>query len=377
MALTNFSQLTTEQLTVWSRDFWKETRNQSFVMSFMGKGAGNMIQHISELKPGNNGARAVLTLLNNAQGDGVVGDNTLEGNEAELKSSDCVIQIDQWRYAHRLEGRMADQKSIVGFRENARDQAAYRAADIIDQLAFLTASGVAYSKTTDGQTRVGSQLPNLSFASDVTPPSTNRFYRWDGTNKVLAAGNTASVATGDTPSWEMLVKLKALAVNKYIPQIRTEDGVLVYNVFMTPQGIANLKLDANFLEAWKWAQQRGDRNPLFKGSPHGTRTGIYIDGLNILEYRHVYNTLGAASGSKWGGGTVDGQRVLLMGAQALGFADLDRQMPIWVEKDFDYDNSPGISIGRRFGFKKPTFFSTYSQSTEDHAIICCDTALSA
>src|SRR5690348_7569241 len=105
MSLTNFGLLTAEQLTVWSRDFWKETRNQSFVMSFLGDGPNAMIQRVKELKPGNNGARAVLTLINNAQGDGVVGDNTLEGNEAQLKSSDCVINIDQWRYAHRLEGR--------------------------------------------------------------------------------------------------------------------------------------------------------------------------------------------------------------------------------------------------------------------------------
>jgi N4-gp56 family major capsid protein len=374
--LTNYGAMTTEQLTVWSRDFWRETRNQSFLMSFLGDGPTSMIQRVKELRAGNNGARAVLTLLNNAQGDGIVGDNTLEGNEAELKTSDCVINLDQWRYAHRLEGRMADQKSVVGFRANAKDQAAYRAADIVDQLGFLTASGVSYAFNTDGSARIGSQLPLLSFAGDVTAPSLNRYVRWDGTAHALAAGNTAVVAAADLPSWKMLVKLKAYAVNNYVPPNRTDSGVLVWNVFMTPDGIAALKMDTDFLEAWKLAQQRGDKNPIFEGTKHGGRLGIFIDGLNILEYRHVYNTRGAVDTAKWGaGGHIDGQRVLLMGAQALAFADLDRQTPIWVEKDFDYENSPGISVGRRFGLKKPTFFNSHTQSIEDHAIVCCDTAI--
>lgn len=377
MAVTNFSLLTTNQLTAWCRDFWKEVRNQSFVMPFVGDGASAMIQRVKELKPGNNGARAVLTLINNAAGDGIVGDNTLEGNESEIKSSDTVINIDQWRYAHRLEGRMADQKSVVAFRNNAKDQAAYKAADILDQLAFLTASGVSYTKTTNGATRTGSQLPLLSFAGDVRTPSANRYVTWNAASGSLLpnAGNGSILAT-DTPSWKMLVLLKAYAVNQYIPWLRTSNGILHYNVFMTPDGIAKLKLDTDFITAWRYARERGEANPIFKGTPHGGREGIYIDGLNILEYRHVYNTKGAADGSKWGsGGHVDGQAVLLMGAQALGYADLDRQQPIWVEKDFDYDNSPGISIGRRYGLLKPQFLSTYSNTTEDHAIIRCDTAI--
>lgn len=376
MSLTNFGLLTTNQLTVWSRDFWKEARNMSFVMSFVGDGPMSMIQRVKELKRGNNGSRAVLTLINNAQGDGVVGDNTLEGNEAEIKSSDCIINLDQWRYAHRLEGRMADQNSVVEFRSNAKDQAAYKAADILDQLAFLTMSGVSYTKNTNGSSRVGSQLPLLTYAADVTAPSANRYVRWNAATNALAAGDTTAVAATDLPSWKMLVRLKAYAINNFVPWIRLENGVAMYNVFMSPDGIAALKMDSDFLEAWKHAQIRGDKNPLFKGTEHGGKEGIYIDGLNILEYRHVYNTRGATDGSKWGsGGHVDGQRVLLCGAQALGYADLDRQAPIWVEKDFDYDNSPGISIGRQYGLKKPTFNSSYTNTVEDHGIVCCDTAI--
>ena len=37
MALTNFSALTTEQKTVWSRDLWKMARNMQFLNRFAGK----------------------------------------------------------------------------------------------------------------------------------------------------------------------------------------------------------------------------------------------------------------------------------------------------------------------------------------------------
>ena len=66
-------------------------------------------------------------------GDGVAGDRTLEGNEEAMKSYDQVIRLDMLRHANRHEGKMADQKSVVEFRENSRDVLAYWLADRVDQ----------------------------------------------------------------------------------------------------------------------------------------------------------------------------------------------------------------------------------------------------
>ena len=63
MGLTNFGLLTAEQKTIWSRDLWKNARNQSFIGKFLGSGPGAMVQHITELKKSEKGARAVITLL--------------------------------------------------------------------------------------------------------------------------------------------------------------------------------------------------------------------------------------------------------------------------------------------------------------------------
>lgn len=370
MALTNFSALTNEQKTVWAMDLWKAARNYSFVNKFLGKGPNSMIQHITELKKSEKGARAVITLLADLTGDGVAGDRALEGNEEAMQTSDQVIRIDQLRHANRHEGRMADQKSVVEFRGNSRDVLAYWLADRMDQLAFLTLSGVAYSNKNNGATRVGSDLPMLEFAADVAAPTSNRAVRWDGTNKVLVTSGaaTSAVTATDTPTWKMLVDLKAYAKDQYIRGIKEDGGEEVFHVFLTPQAMARLKMDDNYMLNVRHAMQRSEKNVLFTG------TTVKIDGLYLHEFRHVFNTAGASSGSKWGsGGTVDGCQILFCGAQALAMADIGA--PEWVEKGFDYENSQGISVAKILGFLKPKFKSIYASNTvQDFGVISCYTA---
>ena len=177
MANTNFASLTSEQLTAWSRDFWRVARNMSFINQFAGSGSNAMVQRISELTKSEKGARAVLTLLADMTGDGITGDNTLEGNEESLRAFDITVQLDQLRFANRLAGRLADQKSVVNFREHSRDALAYAIADRIDQLAFLTLSGVSYTQKNNGALRPvytsGQNLGDLAFASDVSAPTSN------------------------------------------------------------------------------------------------------------------------------------------------------------------------------------------------------------
>jgi N4-gp56 family major capsid protein len=362
--LTNFGLLTTEQKTVWSMDLWKQARNLSFVNKFLGSDANAIVHHITELKKDEKGARAVITLLADLTGDGVAGDRMLEGNEEGMQTFDQVIRVDQLRNANRLEGRMADQKSIVTFRSNSKNLLAYWLADRIDQLAFLTLGGVSYTKKPNGATRVGSDLPYLEFAADVSAPSAGRRYRWDGTNKVLVAGGASSaVVAADTPMWELFVQLKAAAKDKYIRGTRTEGGNEIYHAFLCPQAMAKLKLDPTYMQNLRNTVAAGQANKLFTGG------APEIDGIVFHEFRHVPNTLGAASGSKYGGaGTVEGSQILFCGAQALAMADIGA--PEWVEKEFDFGNQPAISVGKILGFLKPKFGSIYeNNSVEDFGAI--------
>ena len=379
MANTNFSALTSEQLTIWSRDFWRVARNMSFINQFAGSGPNSMVQEISELTQSEKGARAVLTLLADMTGDGIVGDNTLEGNEEALRSFDIVVQLDQLRFANRLSGRLADQKSVVNFREHSRDALAYAMADRIDQLAFLSLAGIAYTNKNNGALRPvltsGQNLGDLTFNSDVTAPTSNRHKRINGND--LAAGSVTSITASDTLKYRHIVDLKAFAKDQYIRGMRGAGNEEMYHFFVSPQVMADLKLDSDFLSNVRSAGIRGPNNELFAGS-----SSLMVDGVMVHEFRHVFNTSGATSGSsseagsagyKGGSGAnVDYASCLFCGAQSLAMADIG--LPEIVEDTFDYGNQNGISIGKIFGLKKPKYNSDITGQSEDFGVIRLDVA---
>ena len=381
MALTNFGTLTGDQLQMWSREFWKVARNQSFINQFAGTGSNAMVQRVTELTKNQKGTKANITLLADMTGDGITGDNTLEGNEEALRAYDITIELDQLRFANRIAGRMTDQKTVVNFREQSRDALAYAMADRCDQLAFLTLSGVAYTHKNNGGLRTtsssaGHELVDLEFASDVSAPTGDRHRRWDATSG-LVAGDTTAVADADKIGYRTIVELKAYAKDNYIRGIRGAGNQETFHMFVTPQQMADLKLDSDFLANVRNAGVRGTGNSLFDGS-----ASLMVDGVMIHEFRHVFNTSCAttgtssnagAAGYKWGADAdVVGARALFCGAQALAMADIG--LPEIVEDTFDYENQAGISIGKIFGLRKPKYNSDISGSVQDFGVICLDTA---
>jgi N4-gp56 family major capsid protein len=353
----------------------------SFINQFAGTGQNAMVQRVTELTKNDKGTKAIITLLADMTGDGVTGDNTLEGNEEALRAYDITIELDQLRFANRIAGRMADQKTVVNFREQSRDALAYAMADRMDQLAFLTLSGVAYTHKNNGALRptsgtAGLELVDLEFASDVSAPTAARHRRWDATSG-LVAGDTTAVAAADKLQYETIVELKAYAKDNYLRGIRGAGGDEVFHLFVTPQQMKGLKLDADFLANVRNAGVRGSSNSLFSGS-----SSLMVDGIMVHEFRHVFNTGGAttgtsgnagAAGYKWGADAdVTGGRALFCGAQALAMADIG--LPEVVEDTFDYGNQQGISIGKIFGLRKPKYNSDISGSVQDFGVISLDTA---
>jgi len=361
MAQTDFSRLEETEKVVWARDSWKVARDNSVMMRYVGDDPGSMVQRVKELTKTEKGAKAIITLVYDLEGDGVAGDRRLKGNEDTQSLSQQEIVIDQLRNAEINEGRMSEQKSVVNFRKTARDALGYWLAERMDQMFFLTLSGVQYTMNNNGTTRVGSDLPYLDYAPGADKaPTTNRYLVWDSTGFGVNSANTDLVAA-DTPTWQMLVEAKAYAKENYIKPIRGGNGMEVYNVFMTPTALAKLKLDSDFLAAWRSAMPRSANNPLFKGAEV-----IYVDGLAIYEDRRTYHS------STWGSGAVAGCRTLICGAQALGFADIG--MPYWVEEGEDYENQQGISVGKIFGMMKPQFLGKTSGTLEDFGVLCIDHA---
>ena len=368
MALTNFAALTSEQKLVWSRDVWSAARDQMFIKRFMGTNDNNVIQRVTELTKTEKGEQVIMHLVADLVGDGVVGDNEREGNEEELKSYSDIIRIDLISNQVRNKGKLADQKTVIKFREQAKDKLAYWLANRIDQLSFLTMSNISYAYQNNGAARTGGAFASLAFAADVAAaPTSKRHLRWDvGTtlDQLIESPSTSDVVADDIPTYQMIVDSVAYAKSHYVKPLMA-GGREYYCLFMHPLAIAKLKRDQDFQRAITTAGPRGLDNPWFTGA------AVTIDGAVIHEHRLVYNTTGTAT--KWGGGSIEGTRTLLCGAQSLGMADLGA--PEWDEKTFQYGSQQGISIDKMFGLLKPKFYSNYDASAQDFGVICIDHAL--
>ena len=361
MSLTNFAALTATQKVVWSRDLWKDARDQMFVKKFMGTGTNAMIQRITELTKTEKGEQVLMHLVADLVDDGVIGDNEREGNEEAIQSYNQTLNIDLITHSVRNKGKLSDQKSVINFREIGKDRLAFWLANRVDQLALLTLSGISYAYKNNGAARTGSPFPNLSFAADVSAPTSKRSVMWDGTS--LAVSSTGSITSSYIPSYKMIVDSVAYAKENYMPSLM-DGGKDYYILLVAPGTLAALKKDADYQRAVVGvATKAGETSPWFTG---GT---VMIDGVVIHEHRLVYTTKGTAT--KWGSGNaVNGTRSLLCGAQALGMADIGT--PEWCEKEFQYESQQGINIDKMFGLLKPKFYNIYNGSVQDFSVLAID-----
>jgi N4-gp56 family major capsid protein len=260
---------------------------------------------------------------------------------------------------------MAEQATVIRFREQSKDKLAFWLSDKLDELMFLTLSGRAYTLRLDGTTRTGSQLPSLRFAGDVVAPSSNR---------IIFPGSVTSEATmttADKMSWAVVVRARTLAERKRLRPIRS-GGKGYFGLVISSEQRRDLVLDPTYQTILRSAEKVGDKNPLFSGAIAA------IDGVVIHSHQKVFNTLGLGASSKWGSGsTVDGAQALLLGAQAAGLATLDSMF--WRESDkTDYQNRPGIGVGRMIGMLKPQFKSIYDSNTrQDFGVVAVKTAAAA
>lgn len=362
MAATNFAALNSKQKTIWSRDLWAAARDEMFVKRFTGTSSNSMIQRITELTKDEKGERVLMQLVTDLVEDGTIGDDQREGNEEMMRAFEQEITIDLIAHQLKNKGKLADQKTVINFREQARDKLAYWLANRIDQLVFLALAGVNYAYNNDGSLRQNSPFPNLAFAADIKPLTAKRHLMWDG-GQLLPADDTA-IDNTFLVNYKMIVRAAAYAKTHYIKGLK-EGGKEYYVMLVHPDTLAQLKLDPNYQRAIQHAMPRGATNPWFTG---GITT---VDGIVFHDHRLAYNNRGAATGQRWGvDGNVTGARSLLCGAQALGMCDLGP--PSWDEEYFDYKSKQGISVDKMFGLLPPQFYSIYDKSVETFGVLGID-----
>lgn len=368
MAYTALGAMQPEQKKAWIKESIRVFRENFFFNKFLGTSENSIVQHVTELKKTEKGDRAMIGLVADLQGTGIVGDNDIDGRYEALESSWIEIHTDQLRNGVKSKGRVDDQRSVFEFRKEARDKLAFWRANVTEEMMILTLSGISYAYQTNGALRsVGAQdsLADLEFAADVTTPTANRHFAFNGTS--LVAGDTSTVTTGYVPKYGMIVDAMAEARTRGIKPLRI-GGKDHYAYLCHPKTFARLKKDSDFRDAIINAGDRGMNNPIFSGAT------VTMDGLIIHTNNRVYNTSGTVT--KWGSGNlVEGTRSLLLGCQALAYADLWGDAT-WYEGKDDDDAKDKITIGMYAGMRKPKFLSRLdSNTTQDFGVMALDLTL--
>ena len=368
---TDFGAMQPDKRLAWGHKAYEEFIEQFFFAKWLGDGGNSPIEHITELSENDKGqSGAMLHLIADLHGGGIVGDNDIEGRETGMDSYWQEVNYDMLTKAVRNKGKLSESKSVIRFRTTARPKLSRWLAETMEDQAIHFASGIPFSLNLDGSPRVSpageDPWTDLDYAGDISAPSTNRSFRFDATNG-LVAGDTASVDPADTLKYGVLPDLVAEARNKKLPPIR-KGGREMYIYLIDEKGMAQLWKDSDFRSSVIGADARGDDAKFFAGG------ALTIHNLLVVPYRRVYNTRGAASGQKWGaGGTVNGARGLLLGAQALAFADI--APPDWEEKFFNYGKRQGIALSKMMGWLRPQFYTGVTDTIEDFGVMTLDYAI--
>lgn len=292
----------------WAKATWEAGMQQAFFSKFTGTNAGSIVQIKEELKK-EKGDTINIPLLMPLTGAGVTGDNTLEGNEEALIYRDFEVSINQLRNAVRLAGKMEEQKTQLRLREDAKTALADWLATKVDKAIFTALS---------------------------TTPTSDRVVFGGFANAESAIG------TSDVMTTDLIGKAKRIATadeNTMVKPIKV-NGADVYVMVIDQWQARDLRADTKWIEAQKYANIRGEKNPIFTGA-----LGMY-DGVVIHESNRILRTATGASSAKVG-------HALFLGAQAAVMAV--GAEPEWNEDTFDYGNQVGFEFGRIFGIAKSAF----------------------
>jgi N4-gp56 family major capsid protein len=338
MAGTSYGVNDALAVKLWSKSLSVEALKKTYIFKFIGSGADSLIQTKSETSKGP-GDKVTFGLRMQASGDGVQGDGILEGNEESLTTYSDSIFIDQLRHAHRVGGRMSEQRVPFDVRRECRDSLSDWFANRMD----------------------------TSFANQIAGNTGQADTRYTGNNAAVAPSSTRIVYPNASRNTEDLINssdtFTLTQIDKAVEKARTAspmirplkvDGEDMYVCFLHDYQVTSLRTNTStgqWFDIQKAAlSAKGDsKNPIFTGA-----LGVY-NGVVL----HRWNRIPVApSSSAAGAGKV--RRAVLCGAQAAQIAFGQENGPskfTWTEKMFDYDNQFGVAAGTIFGLKKTVFNS--------------------
>lgn len=349
MAVTNYGVNANEAVKLWSRRLAREALKATYIQKFIGESDDSVIQLRNDTKKGP-GDRVRVTLRMQLTGDGVQGDNTLEGQEESLTTYTDDFVINQLRHAVRSAGKMSEQRVPFSVREEAMSGLRDWWSDRMDTWFFNQICG--YTAVTDTR---------YTGNNAVTAPTSGR--------RLFATGSDDQTVNASSSSKMTLTLIDNAveAAKTATPLIRPINiqGGKYYVMFLHPYQVTDLRTTTStgqWLDIQKAAMTGGKvgENPIFTGAL-GMYNGVVLhEAIRVTQ--GVHSSTGAAQTST--------RRAVLCGAQAgvMGFGQGHSFKEFdWYEELFDYGNQLGVKAGCIGGLKKSVFnsvdFGTITVST--------------
>ncbi|MEK7093290.1 MAG: N4-gp56 family major capsid protein [Patescibacteria group bacterium] len=352
---------------LWSKELLDDVmRDVENIMRFMGDGANNVIQVSRELGK-RKGDVETFGLVARLTGDGVTGDDELEGNEESMLSYSEQVSIDQIRNAVRLKGKLDNQKVIYDQIAAARENIRVWMKEYLARQCFMKLGGVTNPALVDTNGVVYSARNSWSNTPDFIPDADEA--AGSGARYLCAnAGGTDALGAGDTMTLDIVVKAatRASLANPRIQKIQS-GGDEFWVMYLHPLQVRDIRLSSDWKTAQQNARERSENNPVFSGA-----LGFWA-GVLLLENEYAPWLDVSVSGNSFRGvatGTdcaVDAARALLCGRQACLYAEASNPEALVVET-FDYKNKDGVAGSFIGGLQKAMF------NSKEFGVIAVDTA---
>ncbi|MGI9451988.1 MAG: N4-gp56 family major capsid protein [Geminicoccaceae bacterium] len=319
-----------------------ESITQTYVRKFMGSGPNSLIQVRNDTQK-NAGDRITIGLRVKLTGAGVLGGNTLEGNEEAFVTNDDSIIINKLRHAARVKGQRTIEQQRVPF------DLRYEALDDLSQWWGNQQDLWAANQLTGNTAQTDVRFTGLQA---TVAPDANHILRPTG-----AATDQATAGAGafefNLTAIDVAVE-RAKTLEPLIRPIRIM-GQMFYVCFIHPEQVTDLRTTAQDTGTWYDIQARAlsggeiSRNPIFSGA-----LGVYNQTI-LHEWERLPNGVDVTGAPV---AVANTRRALFCGAQSAWAAFGQGFGPgrfNWVEKLFDYDEELGVSAGCIGGLKKSRF----------------------
>lgn len=322
MAKLNISTSNALAKKLWVEKLIREIPLEGFFAPMMGTDSSSLVHQKTDLEK-SSGDNITFGLKKRLTGAGVTGNQILENNEERIQLFSDSVSLELYRHAVRDEGKLNRKRPAFNVTEEQRDAIKTWGSEKIDGLCFDAAFGsftsVGYLNGS-GVFTVGAEAAAKAAMSATNSKITPAYV---SAMRVLAK-------EGQGRAQEPLLPIKWKGKDYYVMLVNNE---VIYD----------MKQNSVFTNAWTYAQERGEDNPLFRSAE------LIWDGVVILGNERV------PKADDGGGSTVHYSKGIFCGAQSLIWAWGEK--PYMVEDEFDYKNEMGISYNMICGVKKPSFNS--------------------